>query len=280
MRRFATAVLLAGVLTVSLGAADATPTPAAAAVHAAKVQYLYKAVLLFEYDVEWVDASGDRYGDCTAWGVDRGSTETIGTSTAFTRGGQSTLSGRLVIFPRIAKDLTRRFNWADGTGVGPLRVTTHRKLVQIGGVTACGDQAAKSDPPKPNDCGPRTYKTRAATLMPKVVGSYYLEELQRSVGPNAAQGIRVMSVSAAPQTILYGKCKTTGSASEIPAFLPIVIRAADVTALRLLKPGRRLTIRSNRTGPCTRDLPKESTCRYTVNARLVIQRWAPGIPFP
>jgi len=277
MRPFAIVVVLVGVLTASIGVANGSRTPA---VRDARVQYLFKAVLLFTYDVEWVQASGDRYGDCTAWGLDRGSTETVGTSSAFTTGGPTTLAGRIVIYPRIAKDRTQRFNWADGTAVGPARISVRRRLDQTGGTTACGDQAAKSDPVPSNDCGLRTYKTRSAVLMPQVVGSNYLDELQRSVGPNAAQGLRVLSVSAAPPTILYRQCKTTGDASEIPALLPIVVRASDVTALQRLKPSKRLTIRSNRSGECTRELPQEATCRYTVDARLVIQRWAPGIKFP
>jgi len=280
MRIFFVAALLAG-LTAGAPAASSAPTAAGAGT----VVYAFKArVLKLRYDLEWVVEGGDRYGDCTHWSDDRGVTELKARTLPVRLGGPEGLSGTISIYRSARRDEYSGgvWQWAHGNALGNMLVAHQRRFTHQGGITACGDTPAESDPPRTDDCGRTSYEVPNATMTPNLVmASTYLDDLRTPVTSAVfprGKAVTAFAISAARQSRspLWVKCPTTGAAPAFVDTLPVVVRNTDLKGLRALEAGERLVIPSSKTGKCRGDLPDTEVCRYTVSAKLEIRRMPKG----
>jgi hypothetical protein len=271
------------VVAASAGAPAPASRPADADAARARgdIDYLFKAEFGLEYDVEWTEEGGDRYGDCTAWSVDRGESNIVAGSAAYKKGQPDRLAGGLTIF----KDYSEKAaTWAKGSAVGGARATVSRTLTQEAGTTACGDQGPTTVPPESNDCGTRHYKTLSAAMGPEMRrGFRYLDWATTTFKPKSdtQRAGFVFSISVPPTTgELFRNCLTTGAAPELPYKIPVAIRRVDQKALRHLRPGGKYVVKHGWQGQCTEDLGEQSACHFRLSTNLEIQRWKPGTPFP
>ena len=98
MRSLLTLVVTAGVIAgAGAGAAPGAESRVRAldvqGISSARVTYLMHAEFGLDYEVEWVETSGDRYAECSSWTDDRGSNEVLAGST-------KPMRGRLTLYER------------------------------------------------------------------------------------------------------------------------------------------------------------------------------------
>ena len=272
---FLATLLVATVL--SAGGAASIGAPGGKVARGRSISYLAKLDFGLEYKVEWTEEGGDRYGDCTAWSLDRG-------TNAIVAGNTKPLPVRLTIYPEGGwRRSAASGGWADGVAVGPARASVERTFVHAGGTTACGESPATTDVPPRTDCGPRRYSTRAAVVRAELrVLSTHLSTMTTTValgttGRRQPGAVFALSVVARPP---YRKCRTTEAAPELPVNLGLFLHDRDSEALRSLKPGERHEVDRQIRGLCRGDLPEDVACSYILDAYVNVQRWKPGTPYP
>ena len=265
-------VAVAAFVALASGSTTAAPTTPEA-----RVSYNLHAQFDSEYEVDWVETTGDRLSECSYWTDDRGTNHVTAGSVVWIPG--------LITISRTTFDLV-------ATGARPLangkvpvnaEVDVRRRLVQRGGTT---EGCAVPPPPfrvPTNDCGAITYKTNAATLRAEpVVDVRPPIALSRLLSaPERGRRASAIRATVAPKHYpLYRKCHTSRAAPEFPNGFPIGLRDRDVVALRTLQEGERYRFGKSYSGHCTDDLPTTSSCYYTLDIEVTIRRWEPGTRFP
>jgi hypothetical protein len=230
------------------------------------VSYFFHAQFDVEYEVDWVETSGDRLSACSYWTDDRG-------STSVSAGSLTWIPGQLRILGRATPT-----SWGQivATGARPrsgrvpanARVEMTRRLVQRGGTTPGCTTAPPPFRAPSNDCGETSFTTRAATIMSGTL------ESRGTLGTLLASGrkfaIRVTTPLPRPP---YRKCMTTRHAPEFPTGLPVGVRHSDLAALRTLKEGEKHAIRGSYAGHCTTGLSATESCHYDLHITVTIRRW-------
>lgn len=145
----------------------------------------------------------------------------------------------------------------------------------------CGGSAPPPFRAPPNDCGAKEYSVRNAPFRADVRrGFQTLERVTETSGPLSSGLFSAMVIDVVPLGLLYQKCKTSSFAPAFPAFMGMIVRQADVNALRNLKPGERHRVQRSWSGDCKDDLPEEAACRFKLDIHVDIRRWRPGERFP
>jgi len=265
-------------------AAGQTPpvVPTAPTTPRGTVSYLLHASFAIGYGVEWSEEQGDPETEWVPWRVDSGTNEMhAGTYVTKKNGGIEDvwIPGHAAIYPR------------------PLR--TGR---QEGGPHSRPSAKSHRNPPPEMDSGgrleldaqlrkrrPRTLPAVSERLCRGPRARVHHEERGRARrhasrdvdGADRPGAIRETGARRAKMPAIalyvagtppYQRCKNSGLAAEIVPGIGLLLPPQKrwVTALRRLKPGRRVNLRGDYSGTCARDIGDRSSCEFTLTIRMTI----------
>jgi hypothetical protein len=264
--------------TPAIGQAPPTvPTvPGVPSIPRGSISYLIRAEFGVDYEVDWTEEEGSEFNNCSVWRRDRGTYSIQAGSAETLRPPKSNdpLPGMLVVYPSVG-----RSGWADLTALGGAKAYVDRGWVQHGGVNWTGCSGARPTfRVLPDDCGERQYLSQNAILRAEMRSGYgSLKRLRTHVGPASGDAnVSVVSITV-PGLANYQACRMSGKAPEFPASFGLRVKAADIRALKRLRPGQEHRIQWQWSGPCVpqEELSATSACHASLDMHVDIRRWRP-----
>jgi hypothetical protein len=261
--------LVLAVLAVAGFAGSATSATSA---RTPTVTYWFQAEFGIGIDVTWSRDSGDRDSPCSTWSHEDGTYEISAASRTEIPPGKNRGS-----FIHPTTDLPgpdQQAVWAVFNAAGgKAEVNMKRTLVQQGQTNACGDRAAIPTKFPPNDCGARTYVSRAPALRPAFRKSIFdLDALLTA--PSGTKSLApALAIDAPAQQFLYQRCNVP--IAEFPFGVHDValpVSAGELRKLRNLKVGQRVrleTVLDKR--KCSRLKTEGETCTAEVDVHVDIK---------
>jgi hypothetical protein len=240
------------------------------------VQYWFKAEFGIGIDIKWAHDSGSRNEPCSSWSHEEGIYEinagSIGEIPAGTRAGS-------FIHPiQGLQSLDKDPHWAILYAAGAARVHVKRTLTQEGQTNACGDVGVMKTKFPPNDCGERTYVSRAALIRPDFRDGYF--NFKDILTPPERVDLKVISIDAPAQQLLYRRCGTLEPLASPLGVQNVAVRVfrPDLSKLRNLKLGQRVRLEFVRDArPWACGLPESSgwACTARVDLHVDVRRVKP-----
>jgi hypothetical protein len=238
------------------------------------VQYPIKVDFGVGIDVRWSRDTGTRNGACNSWTHEEGTFEADGGTI-----GEIPQGAKVVgqfMHPLAGMVSTSRL-WALVNAVGQARVHTKRTLRQEGQTNACPPSGAVATKFPPNDCGERSYVSRAASIRADRRKSLLDLENALMSPPSNLAIYDVLALDLPPQQMLYTACSAPLAALETLSNVGLIVSPDDLRKLRRLRVGQRLRIEDTFHGgiPCWKPARVGETCTAKIDLHADIRRVKP-----